>query len=166
VHRSTLSSPTTAPALVSPFYNGAASAAAWPAANRAVFMRLTVPTTATIRYLNWIVGTASGNVQVGVVALSGTNRTSYTSVVTSGVIACPAAGDIRTDLGAVTLPAGDYAGFIWSDNATFQTRYGTASGLKAMRFAGIASSLASGVPASGTLQWDTALVNLSLEGDV
>lgn len=154
------------PALVSPLYNASVGAAVWGAINRAVFMRFHLPVAAPLRYLNWVVGTQSGNVQVGVVSLSGTDRATYARVMNSGVIACPAAGNIRTDLGLTLLPAGDYAMFLWADNVTFQTRTATASGNQALRFHGIASSLASGVGTSGTLQWDVALVNLTLEADV
>lgn len=154
------------PALVSPLYNGAAAAAAWGAVNRAVFMRFYLPIASPFRYLNWVCGTQSGNVQLGVVSLSGTDRTTYTRVMNSGVIACPAAGNIRTDLGLTLLQSGDYAMFLWADNTTFQTRTSTASGNQALRFHGIASSLVSGVGTSGTLSWDVALVNLSLEADV
>lgn len=152
------------PTLVAPLNTTGASNAVWPAANRALFMRLPVLTVATtFRYINWIVGTASGNVQVGVVSLSGANRTSFTRVMNSGVIACPTAGNIRTDLGATSLPAGEYAAFLWADNTTFQTRNTTGG---ALRYGGILSSLASGVQSSGTLSWDTVVVNMSLEGDV
>ena len=150
--------------LMAPLNITGVSVAAWPVANTAIFMRLPVLTVATtFRYINWIVGTASGNVQLGVVSLSGANRTSYTRVMSSGVIACPTAGDIRTDLGATTLAAGGYAMFVWADNTTFQTRNGTGG---AVRYGGIASSLASGVGTSGTLTWSNTVVNMSLEGDV
>lgn len=159
--------PPAAPAaLVSPLYNNAVAGGAWPAINRAIFMRFPLYLPNPLRYALWSVAVQSGNVQVGVVALSGTDRTTYTRVMNSGVIACPAAANIRTDLGLTTLPTGDYAMFMWADNVTFQTRYSTASGHAALRQLGAASSLAAGVPASGTLAWDVGLVNMSLEGDV
>jgi hypothetical protein len=84
----------------------------------------------------------------------------------SGVIACPAPADIRTDLGVTTLAPGDYAMFLWADNTTFQTRYSTASSLPALRWCGVATVTGAGVPTSGTLTWSNGLVNMALEGDV
>jgi hypothetical protein len=159
--------PSPAPSLIMPpACTSNVAGGAWPAVNRAVFVRFTQPQPGSIRYINWVVGVASGNVQLGLVQLSGSGLTSYTRIAHTGVIACPTAGDIRTDLGATALGAGTYAAFIWADNTTFQARYSTASGIKALRIAAIASSLASGVPASGTLSYDTAFVQLTLEGDV
>lgn len=159
--------PPVAPAaLVAPTYNTAVAAAVWPAINRAIFMRFPLYVPNPLRYALWVVGVQSGNVQLGVVQLSGTDRTNYTRVMNTGIIACPAAGNIRTDLGTTVLPAGDYAMFMWADNVTFQARYSTASGHQALRQMGSASSLATGVLGTGTLTWDVGLVNMSLEGDV
>lgn len=151
------------PALVAPLNTTGISVATWPAVNRALFMRFYLPIVTPLRYANWVVSTQSGNVQVGVVSLSGTDRTTYTRVMNSGVIACPAAGNIRTDLGLTLLQSGDYAMFLWADNTTFQTRNGTGA---ALRYGGLHSSLASGVGTSGTLSWDVITVNMSLEADV
>jgi hypothetical protein len=162
----TLFSPTSPATLVVPLVPAGPAAAVWPSANRAVFQRVRIPTASTYRYINWVVGVQSGNVQVGLVSLSGTDRATYTREMNSGVIACPAAGNIRTDLGATPLAGGDYALFMWADNATFQTRYGTASAWTGLRVGGIASSLGTGVGTSGTLQWDNPQITISLEGDV
>jgi len=153
-------------ALVVPQYNAGIAAGAWPAVNRAVFVRFQLTVATPLRYLNWTCDVQSGNVQAGVVSLSGTDRTTYARVMSSGVIACPAAGSIRTDLGLTLLAPGDYAMFLWADNVTFQTRYGTASALTAMRITGIASSLASGVGTTGTLTWSNVVLNCCLEADV
>jgi hypothetical protein len=149
--------------LVPPMILQANTAAVWPAANRAILMRFSLPTPGVYRYLNWVCAVQSGNVQVGVVSLSGANATTYSRVMNSGVIACPAVGDIRTDLGATTLPAGDYAMFLQADNTTFQSRYASSSGLTALRVAGL---VAGTIGTSGTVTWSTGFVNLALEGDV
>jgi hypothetical protein len=144
------------------------SATAWPAANTAVFQRFTVDSAGTFRYLNWRLDAASGNVQVGVVRLSGTGLTTYARVMDSGVIAAPIAGDQHTDLGATKLPAGDYAAFVWMDNATATARVASNSGISSMRLAAEAASLTSGVPASGTLTWTSSrfIGGLTIEQDV
>jgi hypothetical protein len=162
---STITNPAAAPTQIMQL-NSLVSAAVWPAVNRAVFARFALPTGGVYRYLKWRCDVQSGNVQVGVVALSGTDHTSYTRAMNSGVIACPAAGDIRTDLGATYLPAGDYAMFLWADNVTFQGRTASNSNLATLRSGAIASSLATGVGTSGTFAWDNQFVNLALEGDV
>lgn len=143
-----------------------ASAAVWGAAQRAVFDRFDVATPTTLRYMGWRVEAASGNVQVGVVKLSGTGLLNYNKVMDSGVIACPTAGDIRTDLGATVLLPGTYAAFLWADNTTFSTRWSGQTALSCMRTVGLVASLASGVPSSGTLAWNSFYFNCSLEGDV
>jgi hypothetical protein len=156
--------PVTAPATVT-VLQSLVSAAAWPAVNRAVFVRFALTVGGTYRYLDWVCGVQSGNVQVGVVRLAGTDHADYTRVMNSGVIACPAAGNIRTDLGATSLAAGDYAMFMWADNVTFQARYGSNSGLTGLRTNATQSSLASGVTSSGTFAYSTELVCMTLEGD-
>jgi len=165
VKRTYMSPRVAAPVVVAPLYSAAVSAATWTANNEAVFMRCALPVATPLRYLNWICSVQSGNVQVGVVSLSGANRTSFTRVMDSGVIACPAAANIRTDLGLTTLPAGDYAMFMWADNTTFQTPKSTASSLPSLRWCGVAT-ISGGVGTTGTLTWSNRLVNLSLEGDV
>jgi hypothetical protein len=159
--------PRPSPALVTPTYNQAVGAAVWPAVNTANFVRFSLTAPGIYRYYNWSVGVQSGNVQVGVVTLSGANRLSYARVMDSGVIACPAAATIRTDLGATLLAAGDYAMYLWADNTTFQTRQSSSSSLPIMRVGAAVPSLASGVPASGSLgSWGSAFMNVALEGDV
>lgn len=140
------------------------AAATWGAANRAIFDRFQVATPTTLRYLNWTVDVASGNVQVGVVRLAGAGHADFTRVMDSGVIACPAAGQIRTDLGASLLLPGDYALFLWADNTTISTRWTAAAALTALRSVGVLV-VAGGVPVSGTLAWSNNYVCASLEGD-
>jgi hypothetical protein len=155
-----------APAVITPHMASPNSATAWPAANRAMFARFTVTVPGAYRYLLWRCDASAGNVQVGVVQLSGTDHTTYTRIAHTGVIACPALGHIRSDLAAFTLGIGDYAAFVWADNTTMQTRHGSNAGVQSMRVSAIASSLSGGVPASGTLAWDAAYVTVAVEGDV
>ena len=141
------------------------SANAWPAANRAVFQRFSLPEARAYRYLNMRLDTSSGNYQVGIVRLTGAGLTSYTRVMDSGVITAPTAGDLHVDLGSTLLPAGDYALFLWFDNTTAQTRVATNSGVPSMRQTAEVSSLTGGVPASGSLTWgsDRFLSGVNLE---
>jgi hypothetical protein len=112
------------------------NAGAWPTANRALYARFYLPTPTTLRYVNWVVSTQSGNVQVGVVSLSGSDRT------------------------------GDYAAYLWADNVTFQTRTVSASAQTVHRHAGSLTGLTTGVGTSGTLVWGAQIVALSVSGDV
>lgn len=141
------------------------AAAVWPAANRALFSRFSLATDTPLRYVLWRCDTSSGNVMLGIVRLSGADHGTFVRLANTGIIACPTAGDIRTDLGAVTYPAGDYAVFLWADNTTMQTRVATASVLPSQRIAGIASSLTTGVISSGPLSWGNQYTVLSVEGD-
>ena len=162
-----LSVPVAGPTVVaSPLVALTATAAAWPAANRAVFNRFALVVPTVLRYINWEVGTSSGNVQLGVVRLSGAGRTSYSRVMNTGVIACPGSGAQRTDLGATTLAAGDYAAFLWADNTTMTTRYVTNAATAGLKLCGLENSLTSGVGASGTITFNQGHVTLVLEGDV
>jgi hypothetical protein len=138
-------------------------AAVWPAANRAIYMRFDLGGATPIRYINWSCGVQSGNVQVGIVSIAPTAFTAYTRIAHSGVIACPAAGDIRTDLGSTLYPAGTYAAFLWADNITFQARHSSNSGLTVLRACGIESSLAAGVTATGTITWSSSSLAITVE---
>lgn len=142
------------------------SAGAWPSANRAIFDRFTVVEKTVLRYLNWVVSTQGGNVQVGLVRLTGAGRQTATLIASSGVMACPAAGDQHTDVGAVTLEPGDYAMFLWADGTTFQSRVATSSGIGALRIAGIVNGLTLGVTGVHTVSWGQAYFGGSVEADV
>lgn len=86
--------------------------------------RVTIPVAGIYRYILLRISVQSGNIQVGVVKLSGANHLQSTRVMNSGIVACPAAGNQRIDLGATTLYPGDYGLFFWADNATVQIPYG------------------------------------------
>lgn len=162
VDKPTLSKP---PALVLPYAaHLTPTALAWGAVDRAVFDRFQLAEPTTLRYLNWKADVASGNVQVGVVRLSGVGHADFTKVMDSGVIACPAAADLRTDLGATLLLPGDYALFVWADNTTVQTRWTAAAALAPLRTVGVLTA-SGGVPATGTFAWSNNYVCASLEGD-
>jgi hypothetical protein len=125
-----------------------------------------VPVAAIYRYVNFRVNTQSGNIQYGVVRLSGTGRTSYDRIVHSGIIACPASGIVRGDLGAFSLAAGDHAAFLWADNTTFQTHNASSSGGQSLRACATHDSLATGVQATGTITFAQQYVVMSIEADV
>jgi hypothetical protein len=153
------------PTVLIPYIPGTAPGVGVLAANRAYFLRFQVLTPSTYRYLNWVCSVASGNFQVGVVALSGTGRTTWTPVVTSGILAAPVAGDIRQDLGLFTLQPGDYALSFWTDNATLQTLR-TAGATAALKISGRTDSLATGVTGTGTWVSSASAVAMGLEADV
>jgi hypothetical protein len=158
-----------APALLQTYLAALAtiSATAWPAINMAVFQRFSVRVAGSYRYLNFRLDNASGNMQYGVVKLSGSGLTSYTRVMDSGVIAAPTAGDKHQDLGATTLTPGEYAFYMWADNTTLTTRYASNSGVSAMRTSAEVASLSSGVPSSGTVAWTSQkfLGSITIERD-
>lgn len=144
------------------------SATAWPTANLAVFQRIALPDSRAYRYVTLRLDTSSGNYQLAVVRLSGSGLTSYDRVMNTGVVAAPTAGDLRVDLGASLLTAGDYAIAVWSDNTTLQTRYATNSGVSSMKLSAETSGLSSGIPSSGTVAWNSTRIigGLGLEADV
>lgn len=152
------------PTLIVPPVSVGFAAAVWTV-NAARFMRFQLSAAGTFRYINWTCAVQSGNVQVGVVALSGAGHTTYTPVVSTGVIACPAAADIRSDVGATLLQPGDYALYFWADNATVQVPK-SGSAIASLKGTANALSLTSGVITSGTLTYSTTAVALSLEADV
>lgn len=156
-----------APALIYNAPGGTISTGVYIASDRAMFTRFCLATGGTYRYINWVCGVQSGNIQVGVVQLSGTGRLTYTLIKGSGVISCPAAAAIRTDLGAFYLQAGDYAMFFWADNTTVTVSKFTAIPSTHKMAGQVLSLPTTGVVGTGTLAWNaTASVNMSLEADV
>lgn len=141
--------------------------ATWPAANTAVFARVTVPMARTYRYMLFREGVQSGNVQAGLVRLSGAGLTAYERVLHTGVIAAPAAGDERIDCGATALTPGDYALFLWADNTTITLPHATNVAWAATKTQAEVAALVGGVPASGSLEWTAGrLIAVGLEADV
>lgn len=128
------------------------AAAAWPAANTAIFHRFHVPVGGTYRYVNLHVESGSGNFQVSVARLSGASFSDYTRVLDSGVVACTT-GSKTVDLGALFLDPGEYAVAVWCDNTTATFFHGSSNAVLAMRCTATATGLAGGVPASGTVSW-------------
>ena len=129
----------------------AAATGVWYTVNAATFMRFSLTSPRTYRYVNLYVGVASGNIQVGVCRVKDAdNSTVYaTRVASSGVVACPATGAQRVDLGFVTLPPGEYLLFLWCDNVTATFMHGLATGITASRLC-FNSTLVGGVPAGVT----------------
>lgn len=87
-------------------------------ANRAVYVR--VPWSGTITKLAIIVGTASGNISLGVYANSGLGSSAAPAARkgTTGAVACPAAGFREVALGgSVAVVAGDWFA-LSADNTT------------------------------------------------
>ena len=144
------------------------SATAWPTANLAVFQRFSIQESRVYRYANVRLDVASGNWQLAVVRLHGSGLVDYTRVMNTGVVAAPTAGDKQVDLGSTYLPAGEYAMVVWADNTTLKTRYATNSGVSSTRASAETSGLASGIPASGTVAWNSTrfIGGLTLEADV
>lgn len=126
----------------------ASASAAWGSANLAIFNRFHVPYRKAYRWSQFRIGVQSGNIQTGVVSLARTGTTvNATRVMDSGIIASPAAGGARIDLGATTLAPGDYALFLWADNTTFAVHQGIDNAVINSRFQ-FSASPAGGVPAT------------------
>ena len=140
------------------------SAVAWPAANAALFHRFGVAQPGFYRYAKLRCSASAGNIQVAVIALSQSDISVYTRVMSSGVIPCPA-GDLVVDMGATYLNAGEYAIALWCDNTSATFWHGLNPAVPAMRMtAKVTSGLAAGIPASGTITWsgDRYVASLSL----
>lgn len=132
-----------------PIYPGVSSTATAWVANRAVFTRLP-KLNGSFRYVRFTIGTAAGNVQVGVVRLSGTGDLTYTRVMDSGVIASPASGVQRLDLGRTSL-SGEHALFFWGSSTSLTIGWAGLNTSNKVPSITTVDSLASGVAASGTL---------------
>lgn len=146
--------------------------AAWFAQYGATFQRFQLAQAMTARYLLCQIGAASGNIQVGVVGLSGASDFTYTRIAHSGIIAAPGNGARRIDLGAFELDPTAYrefALFFWADNTTITMPHGISAGAAAMRFTSSPTLTNTGVPASGALvDWASTryLASLALEGNI
>lgn len=126
----------------------ASAAAAWPVANFTMFHRFHVAQRKTYRYVNFRVGTVSGNVQVGVVRLTRSGTTvNATRVMSSGVIPCPGPNAARVDCGATELAPGDYALFLFCDNTTATFHHGIDNAVINSRFL-FSQTISGGVPAT------------------
>ncbi len=156
------------PAIILPQASYASGLQAWPLANLALFHRFSLSVGKVYRYINTAVGAASGNIQVGVVRLSGSGLLSYTRVMDSGVIAAVNGSPKQFDLGATYLPAGDYAFFMWADNTTVTMLWGNAStAASSSRLVTHVASLATGVQASASVAaWNQdRILGVALEAD-
>lgn len=158
-----------APSLLAPTaFSPTQTTNTWPGQYFTYWTRFSLPIARSYRYFCIRVGVQSGNVQFAVVRLSGAGLLSYTRVMNSGIIACPAAGSVRRDLGATALTAGEYAMVIWADNTTVTVPHGVAAPLPATRalFGDILTS--AGIPASGSVSaWDgDRILGCVLEADV
>jgi hypothetical protein len=106
---------------IDPRLLGAGVAVAMAATNNAIFERIELGERAVISKIGLIVGTASGNISVGVYSNNGspgTNAAPATRKATSGAVACPAAGYQEIALTtAVALEDGDWLA-LSADNTT------------------------------------------------
>jgi hypothetical protein len=135
----------------------------WTAANRAIFARFGLTAPMTVRYINWAVTVGSGNVQLGIVRISGETSTNYTLVVDTGVFATPTSSGVKnTAVPPTLLPPGDYAAFIWCDNTTASIRHTDNPNLGTVLASANADGLASGVPATGTFGYSRYCPALSV----
>ena len=144
------------------------SASVWPNSNNAIFQRFSLTMPATFRYLNLSIGTASGNLQAGVVKLSGAKHVNFDRVMDTGIVASVTTGSLSLDCGATLLGSGDYAMFLWANNALLTARILNNSNLASTHLV-CERTFASGVPLNGSLTaWDgsRAITGLTLEADI
>lgn len=165
------SDPAAVPALIVPPGSvlQAGSPAVWFVANNAIYQRCTVPLQATYRYVGINIGVSSGNVQAGVVKLSGADRRTWTRVMNTGIIAAPAAGYVKLDCGATVLTPGDYAVFFWADNTTITVPHMSLAAVAGTPLWWNDAPGAGGVGASGTASatWGQRMIaGLTLLGDI
>lgn len=129
-----------------------ASAAAWPAANAALFHRFTVERSGYYRYARFRCSAAAGNMQAVVVSLNSAGTT-YTKVMDSGVIAC-VVGNLNVDMSQTYLNAGEYAIALWCDNTSATFWHSLSAAIPSMGMAAkITSGLVGGIPATGAITW-------------
>jgi len=160
------------PSLIVPSASSVAVAAVvvWFGANQTIMNRFQVPGGGIFRYVNLYVGASSGNIQVGVVKLGtvvAATQQYAAPIMTSGVIACPAANAVvRIDCGATWLPPGDYAVFLWCDNTTASFLHAIPLGVSARRDT-LSQSLSGGLTVASTASYSSRLVSgLTLEADI
>jgi len=135
-------------------------------ANRAFGMRFQIPVARSYRYARFNIGVQSGNIQVTVAKRTAGTLDQWTRVMDSTIIACPASGNVRLDLGATILAAGDYWLTFWADNTTVTyPRIDAGGAAGALGMAARLDSDVAGVGATGT--WTTTgggmMVGISLE---
>lgn len=123
------------------------SSAAWPASNTAVYTPYLLTETVVAQQIAFIVGTSSGNIDVGIYSETGTR------LVSSGSTACGASGVQAVDITDTTLTPGVYFVAMNCDNttATFNRTAGITNA--AMRFYGVQNEAVGSVtlPATATM---------------
>lgn len=92
-------------------------AAAWPAANRAIYVPFLVHAACVAYQMGVIVGTQSGNLDIGIY-----DAISYKRLVSSGSTAVAAAGFQAVNITDTTLIPGVYFAALCVDNTTAQLR--------------------------------------------
>lgn len=149
---------TVAPKIICPIIATEVNAtAAHPLTTFGTFSRFTLVTPTTLRWVRYKVGIQSGNIQLAIARIAETRGAAYnanftyTRVMNSGIIACPAAGSIIQDLGATLLPAGDYFVWQWLSDTTATVIHG--GGQNENRCQGGSAQLVGGLAASGSISW-------------
>ena len=129
-----------------------AAAATWPASNAAIFHRFTVERGGYYRYARFRCSAAAGNLQAAIVSLDAAGTT-YTRVMSSGVIACTT-GDLSVDMTQTYLNPGEYAIALWCDNTTATFWHSLSAAVPSTGMAAkVTSGLGGGIPTSGAIAW-------------
>ena len=130
----------------------ATNPASVPAPNAAIFHRFTVERGGYYRYARFRCSAAAGNMQAAIVSLDAAGTT-YTRVMSSGVIACTT-GDLSVDMTQTYLNPGEYAIALWCDNTTATFWHSLSAAVPSTGMAAkITSGLGGGIPTSGAIAW-------------
>ena len=150
------------------------TARVWPDVNGLIANRFFVEIATELRYILFHIGAQSGNIEVGIARAHGADHTTAYPLKTSGVIACPATGAAKVDIGRFILPPGDYWLYCWADNGVFSTyvNFGDAAMVANSKMAGFASGLVAAggraLPKAGTTlstNGNRSLSGFSVHGD-
>lgn len=130
-----------------------ASPSAYPLTNFGTFARFNLASERTLRWVRLRIGTSSGNFQACIASITETRGATnkefgFTRVMNSGVISCPAAGEVvAVDLGATVCAAGDYIVWVWLSDGLATVANGTSESFHALSACG-SKEVGGGMPAS------------------
>lgn len=145
---------------------------AWFTQYAAYYARFQLSVKTIMRHVLCRIASSSGNIQVGVVGLSGASDLDFTRLGHSGIIAAGATGARRIDIGATVLDPAlyrEFAVFFWADNTAITVPCAASSAGLTIRACTQVTHDAAGVPANGNLAAWTAnrlFAGLALEGDI
>jgi hypothetical protein len=137
-----------------------------PGTNTWIGSRFAVAYDTLIRYVLFEVMTSAGDLELGIYRLFGTQRSKATLVYRSDRFACPAAGQVRKDIGRQLLSPGDYIIYLWASNPSAKFQIEVVRSAYINKLSAAAIEINTMATYMGSVPWTSyAIGGLTMEGD-